>query len=142
LTTADKHAILRDLEEELALVSAESTALARREAALTQAVAGVRDLIALNGGAVPPVKQSTVAIQKNAFASLGNLEAAIAYLRLVHKPQTNREVLNALIAGGKTSNSKSFSDTLRVTLLRESYKPDGRLIWTGHKWKLREWSEK
>jgi len=142
LSTTDKHAILKELEEELTSVSAESTALARREAALAQAVAGVRELIALNGGAVPPVKQSTVTIQKNAFASLGNLEAGIAYLRLIGKPQTNREVLNALIAGGKTSNAKSFSDTLRVTLLREAEKPDGRLIWTGHQWKLREWTEK
>jgi len=140
LTTADKHAILKDLEEELATVSSEISTLARREMALTQAVAGVRELIALNGGAVPPVKQNTAAIPRNAYASLGNLEAAIAYLRMVGKPQTNREVLNALIAGGKTSNSKSFSDTLRVTLLREDNKPDGRVVWTGHKWKLREWA--
>lgn len=142
MTTNSKHSILKELEEELASVSVERTALARREAALEQAVAGVRELIALNGGAVPPVKQSTVPILKNAFSALGNLEAAIAYLGLAGKPQTNREVLNALIAGGKTSNSKSFSDTLRVTLLRESQKPNGRLIWTGHQWKLREWTEK
>lgn len=142
MSVTDKHAILKALEEELDSVSDEVSTLAKRESALMQAVAGVRQLIALNGGTVPPVKQSTAAIQKNAFASLGNLEAAIAYLRLVGKAQTNREVLNALIAGGKTSNSKSFSDTLRVTLLRESQKPDGRLIWTGHQWKLREWAEK
>lgn len=142
MTTNSKHLILKELEEELASVSDQRTALARREAALEQAVSGVRELIALNGGAVPPVKQSTAAIPKNAFASLGNLEAGIAYLRLIGKPQTNREVLDALIAGGKTSNSKSFSDTLRVTLLRESQKSDGRLIWTGHQWKLREWAEK
>jgi hypothetical protein len=134
--------MLKDLERELASVSVEREALERRHSALEKAVAGVRELISLNGGAVPALATERPAITRNQFADMGNLDASIKYLEMAGKPQTNREVLNALIAGGKTSKSKSFSDTLRVTLLREAEKPDGRLTWKPPHWSLRSWDEK
>lgn len=144
MTAANKHAILKELEQELASATVERDSLNRRIIALDKAVAGVRELISLNGD-VPPVPQTTAIqaytqIPPDAFANVGNLEAAIQFLSLVGKPQPNRAVVKALIQGGKTSTAKNFSDMVRTTLLRESDKPNGRLIWTGHEWALREWS--
>jgi hypothetical protein len=138
LSTSDKHIILKDLEEELATVMAERNSLSKRQAALEKAVAGVRELISLSGGSLP-IPESKPLFSKTAFTNLGIVEGALKYLHLIGKPQTNREVFEALKQGGKTSGSTSFSDTVRATLLRELEKPNSRLRWTGHKWELSEW---
>jgi hypothetical protein len=139
LSTNDKHLILKGLEEELASVATEREGLTKRQTALEKTIAGIRDLISLNGGTVPTPADSRPQFPRNAFADMGTVDAAIKYLRIIKKPQTNREVVDALILGGKKSDAKSVSDTIRITLLREADKPSGRVIWTGHQWTLREW---
>ncbi len=141
MSATDKHILLKELEGELASAREARQSAVLRVAALEQAVNGVRDLVKLNGGSVPTTQQQAL-FEKDAFADMGTVEAAVKFLGLVGKPQTNRQVVDALIQGGKKSDAKSIPDTIRTTLLREAEKPAGRLRWVNLKWELTEWAEK
>jgi hypothetical protein len=65
----------------------------------------------------------------------------VKYLGIVKRPQTTREVVDALLLGGKKSESKNFADTVRITLLKESEKENPRICWIDRKWELPEWSK-
>jgi len=138
MSGTDKQMILESLEAELASVADERENLERREAALAKAVAGMRELISLNGGKQIVVEDKP-AVPKNAFARMGISAAAIKYLRLVKKNQKNSELAKALLDGGKKGGGKNFANTLRSVLQYQSKKPNSPIYWTGSEWGLKEW---
>ncbi len=142
MASVDKLEMLRSLEEELAWVQDEQETLIERETALEQAINGLQELIELEGGVQFIEVEATDApvIRRNTFAKMGILQAAIHYLRLVGENQTNREIVDALIQGGKKTSAKRFPDTVRSILLREAQNPQGLVFWSGQHWGLREWS--
>lgn len=139
MSANDKHVLLKGFEEELEQVESEMEILEKRRDALEITVRGIRQLINLNGGSLP-VKPERPLFPRNAFTDLGTVEAAVKYLGIVKRPQTTREVVDALLLGGKKSESKNFTDTVRITLLKESEKGNPRICWTDLKWELPEWS--
>ncbi len=140
LSTNDKHVLLKGFEEELEQVEDEIDVLERRRSALLNTVEGIRELISLNGGSAP-AKPERPRFPRNAFADLGTVEAAVKYLGIVKRPQTTREMVDALILGGKKSESKNYTDMVRITLLKETEKGNPRISWKDHKWELPEWSK-
>ncbi len=64
-----------------------------------QIAATLERLEALAGGAPPPQKEMIVS-QKGNFVGLGIAEAAKRYLETVNRPQSTREIMKALRAGG------------------------------------------
>ena len=141
MSANDKQLLIKSFEEELAAVDAEVEIMERRREALESTIENLRELISLNGGSAP-AKQERPLFSRNAFADLGVVEATVKILGIVGVAQTNREVVDALLLGGKKSESKSFSNTVRITLLKESEKEKPRVRWVNHKWELPEWSEK
>lgn len=135
----DNYALLADFEAELVHVTSERARLDKREAALRKTIAGLRELISLNGGTPPASPTSEVVIPPNHFDGLTITDAATEYLLMAGKPQTNRQIVEALTKGGITSTAKDFSSTVRAILLREHEKPDGTLVWDVPNWYLREW---
>lgn len=141
MSANDKELMLKGLESELEQVDSEIEVLENRREALYATIEGIQTLISLNGGSVP-VKPERPQFPRNAFKDLGIVEAAVKYLGIVKRPQTTREVVDALILGGKKSDSKNFADMARVTLIKESEKEKPRIKWKDHKWELPEWSKK
>lgn len=138
----DRYALLAEFEEELTTVNNEQIKLGKRAQALRMAISGIREMISLNGGAAP-AEPLAARIIEDAFTGMSIKEAAIAYLRAVGKPQTNREVADALLEGGVKSGSDDFPSTLRAVLLREDKKEeeDRELYWKVPHWCLSEWDE-
>jgi hypothetical protein len=136
----DRSALLAEFEEELSVIDNEQIKLAKRAQALRMAIAGVRQMISLNGGTAP-AEPETATIAEDAFTDMSIKDAAIAYLRTVGKPQTNREIADALIKGGIKSEAGDFPSTLRAVLLREDKKAeeDRELYWELPHWHLSEW---
>lgn len=141
MSETDKQSVLAELEKELASVVEDQNKLAQRRSALEKLVTGYRELINLNGGSAPPPSAGLSTITRMTFAKLGIAEGAIKYLRLVGKNQTNRQITDALVQGGKKSTSDRFADTVRTTLIHHSQKPSSPLLWTGKDWELKEWDE-
>ena len=140
MSANDKQGLLAEFEEELAGVSDERDRLARREAALHKAIAGLRELISLNGGggvaqASPVSAIDQPVIAKNAFQKMEIVAAAVAYLRIMRKGQKNNQILSALVQGGK----KTTGATLRSVLKRNAKKADSELVKNGELWELKEW---
>jgi hypothetical protein len=135
----DIEALLRTFEEELAGIIHDQEKLARKRSALEQTIGGMQTLLSLNGDRAPVVEPK-IFIAKDAFVGLTITEAAIAYLHLIGKPQTNREVADALVRGGIASTASDFASTVRSILLRDHERPDGSLRWDVPNWELREWN--
>jgi hypothetical protein len=140
----DKHIVLADLEKELTSVIEDQDKLARRRSALEKLVTGYRELISLNGGSAPAPSPAIASgtITRTTFAKLGIAEGAIKYLQLVGKNQTNRQITDALVQGGKKSTSGRFADTVRTTLIHHAERPSSPLHWTGKDWELKEWDDR
>lgn len=128
--------MLRELEEELASVSAERERMTLQEQALQTAVHGLRNVVSVNRGGKIVIVREKPRIKKNAFVRMGIAEAAIHYLRLVGKNQQHRQIVEALIEGGKKSNAKRFSDAVRSVLNREAQTESSPLYWSGKDWGL------
>jgi hypothetical protein len=137
LTMTDPQALLRDFERQLADVSQERERLEERESALRQTIAGLRRIVHLNGSPVSVPDTSEVA--PDAFKGMPIKQAAIAYLRLVGQPQTNRQIVTALQHGGIKSESKRFAKTVRSILLRDLEGNNPVLSWDAPHWSLRDW---
>jgi hypothetical protein len=143
MSETDKHIALANLERDLTSVVEEQERLSRKRVALEKLVSGYRELINLNGGSAPATTTTVPSspITRTTFAKLGIAEGAIHYLRLLGKSQTNRQITDALVQGGKESTSDRFADTVRTTLIHHSQKPNSPLLWTGKDWELKEWDE-
>jgi hypothetical protein len=141
MTKTDNKAILASYEEELAGVTEEEQRLVRKKAALQKAISGVRELISLNGGGAHAAESlvEVPVIARNAFQRMEIVEASVAYLRIVKKPQATRELVAGLLQGGYRTHAKSFRDTVRSVLSRDARKPESKLLWTNDKWELKEW---
>src|SRR5688572_13201503 len=108
----DRYALLTEFEEELSAITSEQEKLYKREQALRKAVAGIRELISLNGGTAPATEPAKPAIADNAFTNMSIRDAAISYLRTTGEPQTNRQITDALKDGGIKTISGDFSSTV------------------------------
>jgi CRISPR/Cas system-associated exonuclease Cas4 (RecB family) len=141
LGTLDKQAMLESLEEELAQVQEQQEELIERETALEQAIDGMRELVSLEnvGNIVELEAHDAPVIKRNMFANASIAQAALYYLDLVGESQTNRQIVDALIQGGKKSTAKRFTDTVRSILLREAQRPNSPIYWTGTAWALTNW---
>jgi hypothetical protein len=135
----DNYKALADIEKELASLVEEQDKLARKRSALEKLAGGYRELISLNGGSAPAPSSKVTAITPKMFANCGISEGAIKFLRLMGTSQTNRQITDALVQGGKESTSDRFADTVRTTLIHHSQKPSSPLLWTGKDWELKEW---
>jgi hypothetical protein len=137
----DKQQMIQALEDELADVMMKRDVLEQREMALESALESLRELVSINGEPPKPTSPNKPLFKRNAFANLSITEASIRYLRVLGEKQTNRQVVDALLQGGKQLGGKSPADTVRSLLLRENNKPNGQVYWDDEtkEWGLREW---
>lgn len=140
---AEMKELLTRLETDLKETLEQRTTLDKRAIALQKTIAGVRELISLNDNS-ESVQFTTISevsvriIAPNQFAGLTITEAAVAYLRWIDVPQTNRQVAEALLKGGIKSDAQDFPSTLRSVLLKKQEK-NSPVVWLDTKWHLREW---
>jgi hypothetical protein len=119
--TLDYTAILHDLEAKKSTIEA---AIASIRSLLLQGIAG-RDDQSLKGIAPSLAGQSIP-------------EAAKAYLKMVGKPQSSREIAKALRDGGIQSTSSDFEATVHAGLIRASKLPNSPIVnLGGRQWGLR-----
>ena len=79
-------------------------------------------------------------IRGGAFAGMKILEASKEYLSDVKRPQTTKQVSDALEQGGVSHQSKNWSNTVRTTLSRLAEKLDSGLVrLDGGQWALADW---
>jgi hypothetical protein len=130
--------MLRKLEAELSSVTEERQRMTLKEQALHTAVQGLRNVVSVNGGGKIAVPREKPLIKKNAFVHMGIAEATIHYLRLAGRNQKHREIVEALIKGGKQSNAKRFTDAVRSILNREAQTEGSPLYWSGKDWGLKD----
>jgi hypothetical protein len=135
----DPQELLHYFEQQLGEVSHERLRLEERESALRQTVEGLRRIAQLNGSP-KPTKPDAPEIAPDAFVGLSIKHAAVAYLRLVGIPQTNRQIVDALPRGGITSQAANFAKTVRAVLLHDLDSENGLLTWDAPLWGLREWA--
>jgi len=74
----------------------------------------------------------------DAFFGLGLIEAAKKYLAAAKAPRSAKEIAQALVAGGFTTTSKDFNNTVFSVLSREN-KQDGGIVKVNTGWGLPEW---
>jgi hypothetical protein len=136
--------LLSDFEEKLAVVSAERERLGKEEDALKSAIEGIRNWLGLNASGlaarsnIDEPSQAEPVIPKKAFKDMDTRPAARKYLELVGKPQSTREILNALLDGGWTTKSEDPIDVLNGALKRDQKKPNPMFIKKDGKWELGE----
>jgi hypothetical protein len=139
--SVDYARLLTDLEEELAGITTEFVRLDKKRVALEETIAGLRKLDLLED---PPLKTleptATVSdIPRHAFRNMMTIPAAVKYLKMVGKPKTNRELVDALLAGGLATKAKDPRMTIRSILLREAQKKHRTFTWSDGQWGLMEW---
>jgi hypothetical protein len=140
---ADMKELLTRLETDLKETLEQRTTLDKKAVALQKTIAGIRELIGLNDNSefvqFTPISEVSVRIiAPNQFAGMTITQAAVAYLRWIDEPQTNRQVAEALLKGGIKSNAQNFPSTLRSVLLKKQEK-NSPVVWLDTKWHLREW---
>jgi hypothetical protein len=129
---------LRKLEADLASVTEERQWITLKEQALHTAVQGLRNVVNVNGGGKIAIPREKPLIKKNAFVHMGIAEATIHYLRLAGTNQKHRQIVEALLKGGKQSNAKRFTDAVRSILNREAQSESSPLYWSGKDWGLKD----
>lgn len=100
--------------------------------------APVRNVVNVNGGGKIAIPREKPLIKKNAFVHMGIAEATIHYLRLAGTNQKHRQIVEALLKGGKQSNAKRFTDAVRSILNREAQSEGSPLYWSGKDWGLKD----
>lgn len=138
LRSSEAEEMLGKLEAELASVTEERERLTLKEQALHTAVQGLRNVVSVNGGGKVAIPREKPLIKKNAFVHLGIAEATIHFLRLAGRNQKHRQVVEALVKGGKQSSAKRFTDAVRSVLNREAQSEGSPLYWSGKDWGLKD----
>ena len=70
------------------------------------------------------------------FQGMNLAQAVRAYMESVNRPQTTREVVEALKAGGVPSAAKTFANQV-YNVLHNGVGPDGHYRRNGTQWRLR-----
>lgn len=135
----DLQALRREFEQRLVQVTQEREKLEETESALLQAVESLLRVERLNGSPAPAPEPDDSLIQSDQFLGMSIKGATVEYLRLVGAPQTNRQIVDALLRGGITSQSANFAKTVRAVLLHDLEKAEPLLTWNAPLWSLREW---
>ncbi len=128
---------LASLEEKLANVEADRLALEAREAALRRSIASIRELVALESGAVTFAPSDDVIIPKRHFKGLPLIDAIEKYIRMNKTGRTARQVADALRQGGVDSKSKFFVANVRTALKRQG--SSHGIVRRGNTYWLAEW---
>src|SRR5262245_13475970 len=131
--SVDYQAVLADLE-------ARRTAFNR---AIDSTIAGIRQILAASGtdlGDVPTSSGITAsaALIEGGFLGMSLVDAAKKQLRAVRRKQTNREIADALEAGGFVHTSKEFVNTVGTALWRSVQNGDPEIFRQGRYWLLSE----
>jgi len=109
-TAIDYNAVLADLK--------------KKRDELDKAIAGIEVIIGLapNSGVQAAQPQPSLAanapIPEDAFFGMSIVEAANKYLQIKKKPQTTKQIAEALEAGGLTNQSGNFGNTVGSVLNR------------------------
>ncbi len=133
----DYGAILADLEAKK--VALESLIASVRMAAAS-GIVSVGDFVSATSGAgtSTPSISSTAEIPNGAFHGKSIPEAAKAYLSMIKKKQTTREIAEALRRGGMETTSSKFEQIVHAVLDR-SKKASGEFVRVGNAWALATW---
>ncbi len=140
-TQIDYTAVLEDLENDRAELDALIAYIKRKKLGqgdnpnTTQALAGTS--MSTSARLMPGTGMINFNA-RDAFFGLGLIDAAKKYLALVKAPKSAREIAEALVAGGFTTTSKDFKNTVFSVLFRES-KHDGTIVKVNTEWGLPEW---
>ena len=128
----DYGAVLADLENDRAELEALIAYIKRKKLGqgeipqTTQELSGVSRT---HGGRSVTITPGTGMINfySDAFFGLGLIDAAKKYLAGVKAPRSAKEIAQALVAGGFTTTSKDFNNTVFSVLSREN-KQDGGIV--------------
>lgn len=83
-------------------------------------------------------KAAPTEVRSDTFFGMKFPEAAKAYLAIAKKPQSVKEIADALQRGGITHQSSNFVNTMYTTLKREDDR-GGDIIKVGKSWGLAAW---
>jgi hypothetical protein len=132
--TVDYGTLLLDLEAKKAAIEA---LISYVKVAQTL---GIPTLMEISHGAIATMSGSIGPddIPAGAFRRKSVPEAIKAYLSMVKKKQTTREIIDALQKGGMESTSSKF-DQIVYNGLRRMLKHTGEILRSGDAWGLAEW---
>jgi hypothetical protein len=137
----DYVSILADME---AKRSALDVAISSLRAAISSGALGPTNGLPLEQGGQPSTGivlgsgRSSGDIPSEAFRGKSMPDAIKAYLSLVRRKQTTREITEALKTGGMESNAKNFIGNVSAVLNRLA-KPGGGLLKIQDAWGLADW---
>lgn len=137
----DYAAVLADLENDRAELEALIAYIKRKKLGpgeATQGASGMGIMDTIRSVTIRPGTGAMRLIAPDAFFGLGLIDAAKKYLAMVKAPKSAREIAEALVAGGFTTTSKDFSNTVFSVLSRE-HKQDGVIVKVNTGFGLPEW---
>lgn len=116
--------------------------LIRKRDALNAAIAAIEQMtghpdsanVTKSGGK----KSEPTEVRSDTFFGMKFPEAAKVYLAIAKKPQSVKEIADALERGGITHQSSNFVNTMYTTLKREDDR-GGDIIKVGKSWGLAAW---
>lgn len=126
----DYTAVLADLEQ--------------KRDGLDRAIAAIREIVATGGGlsggppnGTPGKPAAAKEMRPDAFFNMKAPEAVRTYLGMVKRPQTVREIADALQLGGFITSAKDLYNNLYTAILR--MQGDGIVVKVHGKWGLSDW---
>lgn len=146
----DYTAVLSDLKRQLADIEAEKQSLEAKRVTLQAALDSIQAVIGVSEPTTPapallptstppeekPLTTGVLIANINEFSIAGAVQQ---YLHLVKKPQTIREIANALRISGFETQSENFINTLSTTLSTGMRKYGTFARFEDNKWGLPEW---
>jgi hypothetical protein len=141
---SDLESQLTDVEMEAAKIEIEAAKIEARRNVIKEMVENTKRFIALNSAGVnaAPIKAPNGASANpidKPFMGLNITDATIKFLESMGRPQTNKQVIAALLHGGLKTKSNTIDTTIRSSLTRERKKPNTRLTWENGRWGLIDW---
>jgi hypothetical protein len=104
--------------------------------------AAIEAIEVMTGQTVTPsgsrVKDEPTEVRSDSFFGLTFPQAAKKYLAIAKRPQSAKEIAEALNRGGITHQSTNFTNTIYTTLKREDDR-GGDIIKVGKHWGLASW---
>lgn len=118
-------------------IDGEMETLTGKRSAIQNIVAGMEQLQQINSR---PGPEATPALTEKTFAGMELVQAAVKYLSIVGKSQTNKQILEGLTKGGYKTASANPVDTVRSVLKRASERPGTFIVQDDAGWALKEWN--
>lgn len=130
--TANYEAVLNDM-------------IARRDK-LNAAIEAIRGMLGISAesaaadGSMPKGVPAPVSISTDSFFKMSIPDATIKFLKMARKPQSTREIADALERGGMTHTSQDFTQTVGSVINRRSQAIDSEIVNVKRGvWGLAEW---